>query len=135
MVFRVSLRILRRQHLQGGEDIHKCILYTLTFFPSFFFISVSLLPPLFITINSIINYSNKPSSAVMLRGSVPLKPGYVSTGYDDTSSLTALVRIKDPRKVPKPEWHAPWKLMRVSVCRIICLFWRYTLLLILYLCF
>jgi hypothetical protein len=48
----------------------------------------------------------------MLRGSVPLKPGYVA-GNDNSSSLTALVRIKDPRKVPKPEWHAPWKLMRV----------------------
>ncbi|KAJ3152878.1 pre-mRNA-splicing factor prp46 [Geranomyces variabilis] len=29
----------------------------------------------------------------------------------DASS--ALVRIKEPRKVPKPTWHAPWKLMRV----------------------
>ena len=25
----------------------------------------------------------------------------------------ALVRMKDPRIVPTPEWHAPWKLMRV----------------------
>ncbi|KAJ3222836.1 pre-mRNA-splicing factor prp46 [Clydaea vesicula] len=24
-----------------------------------------------------------------------------------------LVRLKDVRKVPKPQWHAPWKLMRV----------------------
>ncbi|KAJ3100132.1 pre-mRNA-splicing factor prp46 [Phlyctochytrium planicorne] len=29
------------------------------------------------------------------------------------SSLTALIRIKESRKVPKPQWHAPWKLMRV----------------------
>ncbi|KAJ3021049.1 pre-mRNA-splicing factor prp46, partial [Thoreauomyces humboldtii] len=29
---------------------------------------------------------------------------------NDASS--ALVRIKEPRKVPKPQWHAPWKLMR-----------------------
>ncbi|KAJ1567090.1 pre-mRNA-splicing factor prp46, partial [Cladochytrium tenue] len=47
------------------------------------------------------------STALALRTNVPLKPGASS------SSLTALVRIKDARKVPMPEWHAPWKLMRV----------------------
>ncbi|KAI9089466.1 WD40-repeat-containing domain protein [Phlyctochytrium arcticum] len=34
-----------------------------------------------------------------------------SAGGSQTSA--ALVRIKEPRKVPKPKWHAPWKLMRV----------------------
>ncbi|KAI8836357.1 WD40-repeat-containing domain protein [Chytridium lagenaria] len=29
------------------------------------------------------------------------------------SSLTALIRLKESRKMPKPQWHAPWKLMRV----------------------
>lgn len=38
-------------------------------------------------------------------------PKYAIYGTDASSS--ALVRIKEPRKVPKPEWHAPWKLMRV----------------------
>ena len=28
-------------------------------------------------------------------------------------SNASLIRIKEPRKVPKPKWHAPWKLMRV----------------------
>lgn len=30
-----------------------------------------------------------------------------------TKAQTALVQIKEARKVPTPEWHAPWKLMRV----------------------
>ncbi|KAI8921856.1 WD40-repeat-containing domain protein [Powellomyces hirtus] len=30
-----------------------------------------------------------------------------------SDASSALVRIKEPRKVPKPKWHAPWKLMRV----------------------
>jgi pleiotropic regulator 1 len=28
-------------------------------------------------------------------------------------STTALIRLREERKVPKPKWHAPWKLMRV----------------------
>ncbi|KAI9325618.1 WD40-repeat-containing domain protein [Zopfochytrium polystomum] len=51
--------------------------------------------------------SGPTSNALILRGNVPLKPGAPA------SSLTALVRVKDHRKIPKPEWHAPWKLMRV----------------------
>ncbi|KAJ3334310.1 pre-mRNA-splicing factor prp46 [Blyttiomyces sp. JEL0837] len=47
------------------------------------------------------------STALTIRGT-PAKPEAGSS-----SSLTALVRIKDPRKIPRPDWHAPWKLMRV----------------------
>jgi pleiotropic regulator 1 len=29
------------------------------------------------------------------------------------SDSSSLIRIKEPRKIPNPTWHAPWKLMRV----------------------
>jgi len=28
-------------------------------------------------------------------------------------TASSLIRIKKAKKAPKPEWHAPWKLMRV----------------------
>ncbi|KAJ3059430.1 Pleiotropic regulator 1 [Quaeritorhiza haematococci] len=36
-----------------------------------------------------------------------------SDSFAPHSTSNALIRLKEPRKVPKPEWHAPWKLMRV----------------------
>jgi len=33
--------------------------------------------------------------------------------YKTASSSSSLIRIKKAKKAPKPEWHAPWKLMRV----------------------
>ena len=30
-----------------------------------------------------------------------------------TFTSSALITMREPRKVPKPTWHAPWKLMRV----------------------
>ncbi|KAJ3382063.1 pre-mRNA-splicing factor prp46 [Entophlyctis sp. JEL0112] len=48
---------------------------------------------------------------VALRSSLPqFDAGANASGQE---SATALVRIKEVRKIPKPEWHAPWKLMRV----------------------
>ncbi|KAJ3232794.1 pre-mRNA-splicing factor prp46 [Chytriomyces hyalinus] len=52
--------------------------------------------------------SNSNNSAVAIRSKLGL-PTFDSS----QDSVTALVRIKESRKVPKPEWHAPWKLMRV----------------------
>ncbi|KAJ3114091.1 pre-mRNA-splicing factor prp46 [Physocladia obscura] len=49
------------------------------------------------------------SSAVAIRSKLGLPP--TESGHQE--SATALVRIKESRKMPKPEWHAPWKLMRV----------------------
>jgi pleiotropic regulator 1 len=31
----------------------------------------------------------------------------------DSPYASSLIRIKEPRQIPKPAWHAPWKLMRV----------------------
>eukprot|EP00842_Homolaphlyctis_polyrhiza_P000810 jgi/Hompol1/172/HPOL_001005-RA len=45
------------------------------------------------------------STAVALRSQLP-------SFENQQSSATALVRISQPRKVPQPKWHAPWKLMR-----------------------
>ncbi|TPX45781.1 hypothetical protein SeMB42_g01307 [Synchytrium endobioticum] len=39
------------------------------------------------------------------------KPNEAINGTESSSS--SLIKIKQPRIVPKPEWHAPWKLMRV----------------------
>ncbi|KAJ3030927.1 UNVERIFIED_CONTAM: pre-mRNA-splicing factor prp46 [Siphonaria sp. JEL0065] len=55
------------------------------------------------------------SSATTANGTVALRsklglPKLENVGQE---SATALVRIKETRKMPKPEWHAPWKLMRV----------------------
>ncbi|KAJ3070194.1 pre-mRNA-splicing factor prp46 [Podochytrium sp. JEL0797] len=52
---------------------------------------------------------NSASGTVALRSKMGL-PKLESAGKE---SATALVRIKESRKIPKPEWHAPWKLMRV----------------------
>lgn len=41
---------------------------------------------------------------------VPFRSG---AGNDTGGPSNALVRIKDQRQVPRPQWHAPWKLMRV----------------------
>ncbi|KAJ3291949.1 pre-mRNA-splicing factor prp46 [Rhizoclosmatium sp. JEL0117] len=49
------------------------------------------------------------AGTVALRSKVGL-PKLENAGQE---SATALVRIKETRKIPKPEWHAPWKLMRV----------------------
>ncbi|KND00813.1 uncharacterized protein SPPG_09159 [Spizellomyces punctatus DAOM BR117] len=39
--------------------------------------------------------------------------GALPGGPRTSDASSALIRIKEPRKVPKPKWHAPWKLMRV----------------------
>ena len=36
-----------------------------------------------------------------------------TTSSAQNHSNQALVQIREPRKIPKPTWHAPWKLMRV----------------------
>ncbi|KAI9010142.1 pleiotropic regulator 1 [Hyaloraphidium curvatum] len=41
---------------------------------------------------------------------VPLRTG---PRNDFAGSSTALVRVKEQRQVPRPQWHPPWKLMRV----------------------
>ncbi|KAI8825983.1 WD40-repeat-containing domain protein [Fimicolochytrium jonesii] len=52
--------------------------------------------------------ANGASGALTLRSqSKPISQTYPA------ESASALVRIREPRKVPKPKWHAPWKLMRV----------------------
>ncbi|KAJ3282492.1 Pleiotropic regulator 1 [Borealophlyctis nickersoniae] len=47
-----------------------------------------------------------PNGVVALRNNAGKADGFARTS-------SALVRLKEARKVPKPEWHAPWKLMRV----------------------
>ncbi|KAJ1557228.1 Pleiotropic regulator 1 [Nowakowskiella sp. JEL0078] len=50
---------------------------------------------------------NGGAGAVAIRSNIE---GSFNKYYPGSDSL---VRIKEPRKVPKPTWHAPWKLMRV----------------------
>ncbi|KAJ3049532.1 Pleiotropic regulator 1 [Rhizophlyctis rosea] len=39
--------------------------------------------------------------------------GTAGTRETFASQSGALVKLREPRKIPKPTWHAPWKLMRV----------------------
>ncbi|KAI9208002.1 WD40-repeat-containing domain protein, partial [Polychytrium aggregatum] len=51
--------------------------------------------------------SSGASGALLLRAKGSAEDGI----FKDSGS--SLIRIREPRKVPKPQWHAPWKLMRV----------------------
>ncbi|TPX32461.1 hypothetical protein SmJEL517_g04475 [Synchytrium microbalum] len=56
------------------------------------------------------NQQSTSSSALTIRSEAGThKPN--AAIYDTQSN--SLIKIKEPRKVPKPEWHAPWRLMRV----------------------
>lgn len=44
-----------------------------------------------------------PAGVVAIRSTLP----------SFQAESTSLIRIKEPRKVPQPTWHPPWKLMRV----------------------
>ncbi|KAI9017255.1 putative mRNA splicing protein [Gaertneriomyces semiglobifer] len=60
----------------------------------------------------VVQESSKTSNALALRaqaGGVPL----IDRSQAGRNGSSSLVRVKEPRKVPKPQWHAPWKLMRV----------------------
>ena len=66
--------------------------------------------------------SKKPDGKSDLTPS-SIPPSYLSTQLVKSSTSNnptfmqqnnnALVKLKEPRKVTKPDWHAPWKLMRV----------------------
>jgi pleiotropic regulator 1 len=38
---------------------------------------------------------------------------FFPTDKEEEEESSALIRIREPRRVPPPDWHAPWKLMRV----------------------
>ncbi|KAJ3122323.1 hypothetical protein HK098_002946 [Nowakowskiella sp. JEL0407] len=66
-------------------------------------------------VSSLIDDIQKPkdSSSTSTTSAVAIRALNSSTQNQYYPGSDSLIRIKDTKKVAKPEWHAPWKLMRV----------------------
>ncbi|KAJ3117703.1 Pleiotropic regulator 1 [Phlyctochytrium bullatum] len=63
--------------------------------------------------NIIESLDKAPAAAPTSSGALIIRESKQPEIDSSQSSLTALIRLKESRKIPKPQWHAPWKLMRI----------------------